>query len=540
MKSMECLEWALPRHRAIVSGMASALLLCSVSLAPTGCASTANSGASTIKNTASTPPPSARTSASSRTSIVLDGDVSDWPTSSAAWADQHHLYLRFSVVGEPFTLQSAPETTAILIDLDANPATGWRPEATGELSGLGVDLEVQSSPIRDGRRSNGAASRFGMAMFTLTKDGTRTPTDAYAWDVAIAPTFASAWYEARLSRTPTTPTSGLPALGMLGSGPIAGAFVTYDARGGIDAASEAFRIEAPPQCTDGPRRSTLEVPAKDPRAIRVMSYNVLRSSPETKPEVYARIFAALQPDVVLVQEWENQDNLELEEWFNSNVPTPTGWQAVVLPGTVATGAGVGVVSRFPLTLAASQLMLEPDAAAGLRQRTQVRFVAAQIDTPVGTMIAGSTHLKSRGSKDSPEDKRRMLEARSIRSAVLAGLANLPGAMVVIAGDMNLVGSRPPLEALREGLDSDGSSLAIASAMVLGDRTFTTWSEAGNEFGPGRLDYVLYSDHAATQRDAFVLDTARLSDGVLEQAGLRRGDSAGASDHMPVVVDLIPR
>lgn len=479
------------------------------------------------------------TTQASRTLITLDGDTSDWTTNAAAWADQHHLYMRFSVDGEPFTLQSARQTTAILLDIDANPATGWKPEATGELSGLGVDVEIQSSPARDGRRSTGEASRFGLAMFTLDAQGNRTPTDPYAWDVSIAPTYAAPWYEARISRTPTTDVSRLPKVGLLGTGDIRGAFVMYTSGGAIDAASEVFTVEAAAPCMGTPRRSTLEVPEKDPRAIRVVSYNVLRSSPESKPEVYTRIFEALKPDIVLVQEWENDDSVELEEWFNERVPVPSGWQAVVLPGTVANGAGVGVVSRYPVTLATSQLVLGADASAGIRDKTSVRFVAAEVDTPMGAFLAGSTHLKSRGSKDSTEDKRRMIEAQRINAAVREALKSMPDAVVVIAGDMNLVGSRPPLDVLRAGLDADGSELAVASAGVLGDRTMTTWSEAGNEFGPGRLDYIVYSDSRARQQAAFVLDTARLADEPLQLANLKRTDTATASDHMPVVVDLVP-
>lgn len=479
------------------------------------------------------------TSSAARTLITLDGDTSDWTTNAAAWADQHHLYMRFSVDGEPFTLQSAPQTTAILLDIDANPATGWRPEPTGELAALGVDLEIQSSPARDARRSNGDASRFGMAMFTLDAQGNRTPTDPYAWDVSIAPTYASAWYEARISRTPTTDVSRLPKVGLLGSGDVRGAFVMYTSRGQIDAASEVFTVSGVAPCMGTPRLSTLDVPAKDPRAIRVMSYNVLRSSPESKPEVYARIFTALQPDIVLVQEWENEDNLELEEWFNQRVPVPSGWQAVVLPGTVANGAGVGVVSRYPLTLATSQLVLGPDASAGIRDKASIRFVAAEVDTPMGAFLAGSLHLKARGSKDSPEDKRRMIEAQRINAAVREALKATPDAVVVLAGDVNLVGSRPPLDIMRVGLDADGSDLAVATPGVLGDRTMKTWSEAGNEFGPGRLDYVVYSDARARQQAAFVLDTSRLADEPLALAKLKRTDTATASDHMPVVVDLLP-
>jgi hypothetical protein len=102
--------------------------------------------------------------------------------------------------------------------------------------------------------------------------------------------------------------------------------------------------------------------------------------------------------------------------------------------------------------------------------------------------------------------------------------------------MNLVGSRPPIDLLRAGLDRDGSDLTPAPAAVHGDAAFYTWRDAKAAFGPGRLDWLLYSDASAHAVNAFVFDVSRLTDDVLVSMGLRRED-AEASDHLPGVVDL---
>jgi hypothetical protein len=102
--------------------------------------------------------------------------------------------------------------------------------------------------------------------------------------------------------------------------------------------------------------------------------------------------------------------------------------------------------------------------------------------------------------------------------------------------MNLVGSRPPLDLLRHGLDVDGSDMTVASPLVLGDSTMQTWRDPSSGYGPGRLDYVVYSDSNAQIVSSFVLDTSRLSDEALAKLGLDRGDCEG-SDHLPVVVDV---
>ena len=114
----------------------------------------------------------------------------------------------------------------------------------------------------------------------------------------------------------------------------------------------------------------------------------------------------------------------------------------------------------------------------------------------------------------------------------------PGAIRIIGGDLNLVGSREPLDALRTGLDENGASLGVADAQVLGDSVLATWGHDNSRYSSGRLDWMLFGDHNADLVNAFVLDTTRLSDVSLARSGLSRGDTQ-ASDHDPLVVDLKP-
>jgi hypothetical protein len=105
--------------------------------------------------------------------------------------------------------------------------------------------------------------------------------------------------------------------------------------------------------------------------------------------------------------------------------------------------------------------------------------------------------------------------------------------------MNLVGSRPPLDILRAGLDADASELDVVQAWPLGDDAMYTWSDDSTPFTPGRLDYVVYSDSNSKHTNAFVFNTHRLSDESLARMGMARDDSS-CSDHMPVVVDFLSR
>ncbi len=467
----------------------------------------------------------AKDTAPAKPVITLDGDTSEWPEGVVALADEHHLYLRFSFEGsQQFTLQAANESTVLLLDTDGNASTGER-LAPSELSELGIDLEVVFSPPR----ADGTLGR-GVALRSVSTDGVRSTLSVYDWDFACAPTFASEWYEARLSRTPV---GSVPeaASGLLGtSTSVRGAFGLTNGQGALLAWSPPFAATMPERCQTSARASNMTIPKKPAGGVRVLSYNVLRSSPKQKPEVYARILKAIDADVLLLQEWESSGPADMQQWFGANASTLGNWQARTVAGEVGQGGGIAVVSRLPIT---GPLLSGPVLVEG----RPMRFVAASIDSPLGTLHVASTHLKCCGTLGSREDQQRMNEALAINAA-MRGVAS-PDATVIIAGDMNLVGGRAPLDTLVNGLDADGSALAIANARTLGDRTYTTWSEAGNNFGPGRLDYIVYSDSGSVRTtNSFVLDTSRLSDATLASLGLQRSDTADASDHKPVVVDFV--
>jgi endonuclease/exonuclease/phosphatase family metal-dependent hydrolase len=245
-----------------------------------------------------------------------------------------------------------------------------------------------------------------------------------------------------------------------------------------------------------------------------------------EPGPFARVLRVLDPDVILLQEWTSSPR-EIAAWLNASVPLETGeW-------TVRTTAGWGVA-------VASRYGLEPFGHEELYvngEEDAVRFAGALVDTPVGYVAASSVHLKCCGSSGSPEDQTRISEAGAINRSLMEAFAMEPVPMRIVAGDLNLVGSRPPLDVLRNGLDADGSELDVADARDLGDAAYMTWQEDDNAFSPGRLDYALVGGAEIVR--SFVLNTRILSDRALEAAGLDRAD-AQASDHMPIVVDLRPR
>ncbi len=454
--------------------------------------------------------------------VSIDGLFGDWAGDSVMRADAHYLYFRFTILDHEWTLQASDTPVALMIDTDDSSATG-RVFNLQDINTLGVDLVIQFAPASKERR--------GVMAYALDAAGTRTPVPTDDLDVIFAPTYASQWYEMRIARGAANLTA-LPQGGMRSRGQTASFACTLTGDDAPKDYSDPVRVVCP-EASATPKLSDARLPACPEGGVRVVSWNVLRSGPDSdaKREQFKRIIQALNPDIMLLQEWEAPNAEHVQSWFTAVANPNESWTALSSGSDIAKGGGCVVVSRHPVL---------PAAGAIAADSKPVRFIAARIKTPAGDFLAGSAHLKSRGSKDSPEDRRRLAEAGAINT-VLRSLLDSAEAPVfrVLAGDLNLVGTRPPLDVLRGALDTDGTAMEISDAYVLGDTTITTWREDANAFTPGRLDYMVFSDASLSTANAFVLDTRRLSDAALARIGLDRADSA-ASDHMPVVVDLLPR
>ncbi|MEI7656648.1 MAG: endonuclease/exonuclease/phosphatase family protein [Phycisphaerae bacterium] len=457
--------------------------------------------------------------------IVIDGDTSEWPAHLAAVSDEHSLSLRFSVADEQFTLQSASRSVSVWVDCDANASTGSA--IKGRDGVIGADLQVLFSP----------GGRPGVKLLALDSTGGSRELSASDFDLVFAPTYASSWYEVRICRTPEDKSS-LPATGLLSPGRVKGFASLLDANGLVTAASDTFSVETQGTCVGGRRLTAEQPPAAPEGAMRVVTWNIEQSKPMESPAPFARVIKALKPDVVLMQEWEKGDAAEVDAWFEQHVGG--SWHVRKAPGTMATGGGVLIASRFELVAGEPKTLECTFRNDANEQETKpVRFVDATLNTPLGPVQVGSMHLKSRGAKDSIEDRRRMAEARAINAAFTRDATAAAAQRRIMSGDLNLVGSRPPLDILRAGVDADGSDLTPAAAMVHGDLAYYTWKDDKTAFSPGRLDWIVYSDSNLKEHASFVLDASRLDQSVLTALGIERGDTATA-DHLPVVIDLVAR
>lgn len=455
--------------------------------------------------------------------ITVDGVVDEWPLDSVMTADEHYLYMRFLLEGDPVALQANDETVTIRLDLDGSAGTGRVFDDPAEGAAMGIDLAIHMSPQdEDGSVTRGSSAVAYLGEMDEDGEDPGTPIDLSAVDYHTAPSFASSWFEARLARD----LAGLGLPVARDGDRAAGMVVVRGPSGAAEGWSAPFSAELP-ALAERPALADVRIPPKPSRAIRVVCWNVLFASPSERPRPFARVLRELDPDIILLQEW-TEDPIHIRGWFNALMPRPTSWNV-----RTGEGWGVAVVSHHPVDDFAATELLIPG------EDRPVNFVGGLVRTPRGDVAAASVHLKCCGGLDTEEDFRRAAEAQAINTELLQAFADANADLRVVAGDMNLVGSPGPLDTLRAGLGRDGSDLSVARALHLGDRAAYTWRKVGEVFVPSRLDYTLVDTDEAEIVNAFVLDTSRLTPNALRANKLQAGDT-GVSDHLPLVVDIRPR
>ena len=478
-------------------------LLLTALLLLTGCATTPLSA---NEPETSAPPP---------VQIVLDGDLNDWYGQTGLRADSDELFICFESFDESQAIQAANFTTRIRIDADANPTTGRRQMYSAGVESMmlsqGVDLTILvSPPSKEFGELNG-----GSQLKAHTSDSTTSINHSDA-GFYFLPTHSAPRYEARIDRTMLT--------NLQHDGPIS-VVVEHLAIGGDILKTQSFTTTLPRYAPSKPINDPI---APNPsNGVRVMSTNVLFSSPLKDPEPFVRVLDALNPDVILYQEWFRTTQEDVREWIDEHLGKD--WSLIMMDDR----SGVAIATKLKVV----ESITKPLVAHGSSRPSRV--VAAVVETDDNNhLILVSLHLKCCGGAGSDEDAKRIAQAHQIHGLILELREKYPDTGVVIGGDFNLVGTRTPLEMMIANLGIDKQDLTPVPTRVLGTQSMLTWTNADSSYTPGRLDWLLVDDHAWTPIRSWSLDTARLSDEALETSGLQREDSR-ATDHLPIVVDLIP-
>jgi endonuclease/exonuclease/phosphatase family metal-dependent hydrolase len=261
-------------------------------------------------------------------------------------------------------------------------------------------------------------------------------------------------------------------------------------------------------------------PADPPAVVRLVSWNVHdlfdevadpgtldpavpAAEVEARLDALAAVLGRLDADVVLLQ--------EVERWpLLLRLASRAGYaEARLLEGNDPRGIDVALLSRWPVTRYRGHA---GERAADGRLLWPRDAVEAQVALGTARLRVVGTHLSSHLSD--PDGERRRGQAARLRELADGAAAEDPGALVVVGGDLNDEAAAPALAPLLgDGRWVEGAATTDPSAW--------TWSD-------GRLRAVL--DHLAVhaaQRGALV--AGWVADGA---------DVAAASDHRPVVVDLL--
>jgi endonuclease/exonuclease/phosphatase family metal-dependent hydrolase len=281
--------------------------------------------------------------------------------------------------------------------------------------------------------------------------------------------------------------------------------------------------------------------------IRVMTWNIGRDSifpgtPFARPEQFARVVRAIQPDIVCLQ-----------DVFAGARPAALLFDTILPLGSGRTWQHHGIIDN--VILSRFDLSLQDAETLELRQRrTPAHAMALARDANRSAYVICG-HFQS-GAGVAEREQQGDLVSEHVRALRSSG--GLPRRTpIVILGDLNSNASFPPtfVASLRSGRirglapapgqspDWDGSELEDALPRHNGrGEDVWTWKKEGSEFPPSSMDRVLYTGSVAVAEHSFVLNTTTMTAEELDASGLQRDDgmfrvSERFHDHLPVVVDF---
>ena len=269
--------------------------------------------------------------------------------------------------------------------------------------------------------------------------------------------------------------------------------------------------------------------------LRLLSHNVNRRHfhPDKK-DAFTRIYQALAPDLLLLQEAYEGTAEEILKYFQSALPpSRSGEWYAYKAGAEATV----LLSPYP----AQNVVPLGNSAAYLLQLPGK-------NNPQLALIALSMPCCRQDSARQAEADQILAFIRDLQKT--GGTFDIPkDTPIILAGDANLVGLKSQYHTLVEGSIQDEKTHGKAF-LPDWDRTALTdlhpkhfqrphtYTWRGRGFFPGRLDYVFYTDSVLKIERNFVFDTVGLPKAILEKYNLQEMDAPNTYKHMPLVVDMV--
>ena len=467
--------------------------------------------------------------------------------------DPQFLHLLVEM-GDTVTVQAMPGTLEVVMEIGGDPGTG---NSYGGVEG--ADLVVVLSRMWRQGGSRGA----GVGVRRLGRGGPKGVESASSVGLLVAPTHSSDRFEVRLDRRALADWSGIETPTAGDSIAVRLRFLALDS---VADDTETFHHRLATSPGADPPLLPASAVVRTPGTLRFVAWNVADGGFRDRTGAFARVLAALGPDVVLLDEVHADMTMSELERFGDSLAQGPGpeWRWWLAQGggrqrTVVGAKGLELLGDPSL----ARIAHEPGALEGWLRRVGNEpeypgmpppSMLARAEAEGGLSATGAwvawgglkilfapVDLQSAGYDGSPRDRLRELQARTLNRALATALVERPGAGLVVGGDLNLVGSARPLEELRAGLEVGGGNLQVARVGRLRGRSLATWRglDPRAAFSPGRLDYVLYRGGALSLERAFIFDAKDLSAEALELLGIRASDSR-ASDHLPLVADFSRR
>jgi endonuclease/exonuclease/phosphatase family metal-dependent hydrolase len=466
--------------------------------------------------------------------IVIDGEFLDWDHLTPActdpigdemtgdidfgrlWASYDGQYVFLSLeVGAEINLQSLNQIT-LYIDTDGSSHTGTR------IDGIGADLEWTFGQ-RSGYLKRGLLPRrISHDDIGLVSAPTVTST---RFEVAIARRAGLAGYRSRFP----SPTWHI---------------VIVDEHGGdrIPDSGEVVTVrfdKAPAKPL-----TPISLGRHDRDHLRILSYNVLWDGifdPDpARREAFAGILRAVDPDIIGFQEVFSHGARQTRAFIQSTVFSGFArgfgrWYS----SKPDPNSDIVLVSRYPIRQA---YPIGGNAAFLLD-------LSPWYECDLLLIVA---HPPCCGNNTGRQWEIDAIMAFIRDAKETGGVLDIqPDTPIVVMGDMNFVGDSQQLKTLITGdivntvehgpafaPDWDGTDFADLLPRHTHLPMAFTWFSPDEYFWPGRLDYVVYSDAVIDIGNNFVLFTPGMPADVLTSSRLKADYTTKASDHLPVVCDLV--
>ncbi|WP_405576830.1 T9SS type A sorting domain-containing protein [Winogradskyella sp. Asnod2-B02-A] len=280
----------------------------------------------------------------------------------------------------------------------------------------------------------------------------------------------------------------------------------------------------------------IDLTKANPTHIRLLAYNTLFNGLDDANRVqhFGSILTTIQPDIIGFTEcWDTTTNTVktlLDVWLPTG--TQQGWYVEKLGGLIT-------ASRWEI----------------LQQwQSLTRQFPVLIDLPDSyptNLLFTNAHLNCCDADAARQDQADQYAAFILDAKAPGGNITLEtNTPFLYSGDLNLVGYAQQLTTLKTGdiqdtatygngapLDWDNTDLTEQNCLQADERMGYTWRSDDQGFPPGKLDYIIFSDHVATAEKSFVLQTEVMPLERLIQYNLGEFDTINASDHFPVVTDF---